>query len=37
MVSMMFSLFCFAFCGTGSCNEKILVSDVVHGLIAALE
>ena len=31
MVSMMV---CFAFCGTGSCNEKILVSDVVRGLIA---
>ena len=34
MVSMMV---CFAFCGTGSCNEKIFVSDVVPGLIAALK
>ena len=34
MVSM---LVCFAFCGTGSCNEKILVSDVLRGLIVALE
>ena len=28
---------CFAYCVTGSCNEKTLVSDEVHGLIAALE
>ena len=28
---------CFAFCVTGNCNEKTLVSDVVRGLIAALE
>ena len=34
MVSMMV---CFAFCGTGSCNEKILVSDVVRGLIVAIK
>ena len=34
MVSMMV---CFTYCVTGSCNEKILVSDVVRGLIAALE
>ena len=27
----------FAFCVTGDCNEKTLVSDVVRGLIAALE
>ena len=34
MVSMMVR---FAFCGIGSCKEKILVSDVVCGLIVALE
>ena len=33
MVSM---TVCFAFCVTGNCNEKTLVSDVACGLIAAL-
>ena len=34
MVSM---TVCFAYCVTGNCSEKTLVSDVVRGLIATLE